>query len=200
MEKLARLSAALGLALALAACPGRQPRFPHAVLTPGAPVTLPAATLVGDAGKPFTLDGLKGKWVWLYFGYTNCPDVCPLAMDYMADEYKRLKDPKAVQVVFVSVDPKRDDPKRVMAFARFHNPAFMGVSGPDPVLASLTHALNASYVLDKPEKPGGNYGVSHTNLIFLLDPQGRQVATYVPGTNPGEMAADMNALVAQGAP
>lgn len=200
MRKLARVPALLGLLLSLTACPGRQDRFPHAVMTPQAPVSLPAAALVGDEGKPFALSDLAGKWVWLYFGYTNCPDVCPVAMDFMADEYRRLKAPKAIRVVFVSVDPKRDDPKRVMAFARFHNQDFLGVSGPDAVLATLTHALNASYTLDKPAKPGGNYGVSHTNLIFLLDPQGRQVATYVPGANPGDLAADMNALTAQGAP
>ncbi|MDB5096924.1 MAG: hypothetical protein JWM80_1345 [Cyanobacteria bacterium RYN_339] len=200
MGNFARVLTAGGLALMLAACPAGRTRFPHAVMTPAAPLALPAAALVGEGGKPFALSSLQGRWVWLYFGFTNCPDVCPVALDFLADEYKRLKAPKQVQAVFVSVDPKRDDPARLQAFARFHHPAFIGVTGPDPVLAGLTHALNASYVLEKPATPGGEYGVSHTNLIFLLDPQGRQVATYVPGANPGDMAADMNALTAQGAP
>jgi protein SCO1/2 len=200
MRTFMRVAAALGLALLTTACPDKQARFPHAVMTPGAPLALPSAALVGEGGKPFALSSLQGRWVWLYFGFTNCPDVCPVAMDFMADEYKRLKNPKAVQVVFVSVDPQRDDPKKLMAFARFHHPAFIGVTGDDATLNTLTHSLNASYVIDKPAKPGGNYGVSHTNLIFLLDPTGRQVATYVPGAKPGDMAADMNALSAQGAP
>jgi protein SCO1/2 len=182
------------LALATGACAASTPRFAHAVATPHVPLVLPPVTLIGPDGHDFKLSALAGRWVWLYFGYTNCPDVCPVAMSFLGDEYKRLKHPKAVQALFVSVDPQRDDAKTLMTFAHFHNPTFMGVSGAVPAIDALTHALGASYVIDKPLKPGKSYAVSHTNLIFLLDPQGRQVATYIPGATPGDLAADTDAL------
>ena len=127
----------LALALLLAGCGESGSRFPHAVATPATPVALPPAALVGEGGKAFTLSQLNGKWVWLYFGYTNCPDVCPMAMDYMGAEYKRLKHPERTQVVFVSVDPRRDDPKKLADFAHFHDPHFMGVSGKKEAIDQL---------------------------------------------------------------
>lgn len=194
MRSIGRLIIPFMVISLMAGCGNQKPRFPHAVQTPAMPVALPTPALVGPDGKPFTVAALAGRWVWLYFGYTNCPDVCPVAMSFMADEYKRLKHPEQVQVLFVSVDPKRDDPKRLADFAHYHDPRFMGVSGPRPAIDALAHAVNAAYVIDKPEKPGGGYAVSHTNLIFLVDPQGRQVATYVPGATPGELAADTDGL------
>jgi protein SCO1/2 len=195
MPLLSRVSTfVLALGLLVACNEPAPPRFPHAVMTPAAPIALPAVDLIGPDGKAFRTSSLAGRWVWLYFGFTNCPDVCPVAMDYMAGEYKHLKRTAPVQVLFVSVDPRRDDPKKLATFAHFHNPAFMGVTGEQAALETLTKALAASYVIEKPKQPGGDYGVSHTNLIFLIDPQGRHVATYVPGANPGTLADDTDAL------
>ena len=100
---------ALALASQLAGCPSEPAKaFPHAVLTPAPAKELAAVPLTGEDGQPFKVSDLKGKWVWLYFGFTHCPDVCPAAMDYMAQEYNALKHKDRVVPLFVSVDPNRD--------------------------------------------------------------------------------------------
>lgn len=196
---------------ALAGCPQTPAKpFPHAIMTPS-PKPMPATTLVDGAGQPFTLASLQGKWVWLYFGFANCPDVCPAAMDFMAAEYKRLKAPEQVQAVFVSVDPKRDTPDKLKPFATYYHPSFIGLTGDKAAIDALAKSVGAGYVIDPPATPGGSrleggadraggeydYNVSHSNLVFVVDPAGHYVATYVPGANPGDMAADFDALAAQ---
>jgi protein SCO1/2 len=185
----------LALVLSLSACHGSQPPpYPHAIMTPVPNRPLPALALRGPHG-PFSLTSLKGHWVWIFFGYTHCPDVCPLSLSYMAGEYQKLKRPQGVKVVFVSVDPKRDGPAMLKAYTAYYQPNFIGISGTQDALAALAKPFGALYVIEKPSKPGENYEVSHTNLIFVLDPQGRYVASYAPGEKAGEMASDFNALM-----
>jgi protein SCO1/2 len=190
----ASLFAAAVVAGSLAGCPSGAKPYPHAVVTPSPPKDVPAAKLVRTDGKPFQLADLKGKWVWLYFGYTHCPDVCPAAMDYMAGEHQRLAHPDQVVPVFLSVDPKRDTPAELKKYVAYYGPEFVGVSGAKADIDALAHAVGAGYVIDQPSKPGGAYNVSHTNLIFVLDPQGRFIAGYVATPQAGEMAKDFDAL------
>jgi protein SCO1/2 len=173
---------------------GEAKRFPNAILTPEPPKAVPAVRLVTGDGKPAPKDLLEGHWTWLYFGFANCPDVCPLALEYATREYEKLRNPKAVKVVFVSVDPARDRSPKLAEFVTFYHRDFVGVTGERTDLDALTKALGASYVIEQPKKPGGGYNVSHTNLVFVLDPQGRWVATYVPGATPGAMTKDFDAL------
>ena len=195
IRRLAALFGAVALASQLAGCPSEPAKtFPHAVLTPAPAKDLAAVQLTGEDGQPFKVSDLKGKWVWLYFGFTHCPDVCPAAMDYMAAEYKLLKDPSRVVPLFVSVDPKRDDPAALKRYAQYYGDAFVGATGDKEAIDALTKSVGAGYVIDKPSKPGGDYNVSHTNLVFVLDPQGRFTAGYVPVPESGEMASDFNAL------
>lgn len=189
------LLGAFTLAGTLAGCPGEPAQeFPHAVLTPTPAKELAAVTLTGMDGQPFDIASLKGKWVWLYFGFTHCPDVCPAAMDYMAAEYKALKDPSRVVPLFVSVDPQRDDPAALKRYAQYYGDAFFGATGEKEAIDALAKSVGAGYVIDKPSKPGGDYNVSHTNLVFVLDPQGRFTAGYVPVPETGDMARDFDAL------
>jgi protein SCO1/2 len=186
--------AALALAGTLAGCPAGQKPYAHAVLTPS-PMTLPNTPVLTDMnGKPFKLDDLKGKWVWLYFGFTHCPDVCPVAMDYMAAEHKRLAKPGDVVPVFISVDPKRDDAATLKKYVTYYGPEFVGATGNKTSIDAVTKTVGAGYVLEPPSKPGGDYNVSHTNLIFVLDPEGRFVAGYAASPEAGDMAKDFDAL------
>jgi protein SCO1 len=186
---------ALALASLLAGCPAERAKpFPHAVLTPAPEKELAAVTLRGEDGKPFQLSALRGKWVWLYFGFTHCPDVCPAAMDYMAQEYRALAKKDRVVPVFVSVDPKRDDAAALKRYADYYGPAFVALSGEKEALDALAKSVGAGYVIDKPAQPGGDYNISHTNLVFVLDPQGRFAAGYVPVPQAGDMAKDFDAL------
>lgn len=188
---------ALFAACALVGCAGEPAKpYPHAVLTPAPAKDIASGRLIGSDGKPLSLDDLAGKWVWLYFGFTNCPDVCPIAMDYMAQEYKLLADKGRVVPVFISVDPARDDARALKKYTQYYGDAFLGASGEPATLEAFAKQFGAGYTIDKAAKPGDNYNISHTNLVFVLDPQGRFAAAYVPSPTAGEMAADFNALPA----
>ncbi|MEB3196198.1 MAG: SCO family protein [Candidatus Sericytochromatia bacterium] len=187
------------LTLALVACAAKESEsgFPHAILTP-TPKALPTVSLVRGDGQPAPADLFRGHWTWLYFGYANCPDVCPMALDFAAREYEKLTRKEAVRLVFVSVDPARDRTPKLETFVDYYNPRFVGVTGAARHdIDSLTKAVGAAYVIDAPSKPGGAYTVSHSNMVFALDPQGRLVAVYVPDGKPGAMAEDFNRLTAK---
>lgn len=199
MRAIAGLLLTLGVIVGVAACDGGKPEkpYPHAILTPEPPREVPAVSLVTGDNKPAPAGLLKGQWTWLYFGFANCPDVCPLALEYAAKEYAQLERKERVKVVFVSVDPARDRSPKLEQFVDFYDPAFVGVTGEPAAIDQLAKAVGATYVLEKPETPGGNYNVSHTNLVFVLDPTGKWVASYVPGATPGAMAADFDRLAAE---
>ncbi len=187
------------LGLALSACDAvtesSQAPFPHAIMTPQPAKTLPDLTLTDGTGSENKLSNLNGKWIWLYFGFTHCPDVCPVAMDAMVGQYKKLKQADQVLPVFVSVDPKRDANRALKTFTTYYHPAFLGLTGKREAIDELTRAVGAAYVIDTPAKPGGDYNVSHSNLVFVLDPQGRHVATYTPEEK--ALADDFNALLTE---
>jgi cytochrome oxidase Cu insertion factor (SCO1/SenC/PrrC family) len=171
--------------------------FPHAARVFLPRLDVPNLPLVQQDGRRFELNDLKGRWVWLYFGYTNCPDACPLTLGYLASEFRLLAHPERVQPVFCSVDPLRDTPDRLVQYVHYFHPAFLGVSGREPELRALTRALGTRYVLEAPEKPGGAYVVDHPDLVFLLDPDGHLTATYKPDAlvGGGALAADLDATV-----
>ena len=179
---------------ALTGCPAGGKPYAHAVVTPSPGKDVPETGLTGMDGKPFKLSDLKGKYVWLYFGFTHCPDVCPVAMEYMAAEYKRLKHPDQVVPVFVSVDPKRDTPAVLKTYAAYYGPEFRAATGSKAAIDELTKGVGAGYVIDPPKKPGGDYNVSHTNLVFVLDPEGRFIAGYAASPEAGKMAEDFDTL------
>jgi protein SCO1/2 len=165
-------------------------------MTPS-PKPLPSAALVHGDGKQAAAALLQGHWTWLYFGYANCPDVCPAALDFASREYRKLERPERVRVVFVSVDPARDRAPKLKQFVEFYHPTFTGVTANAATIDTLTRAVGASYVIDKPATPGGSYTVSHSNMVFALDPEGRLVAVYVPEGKPGALAEDFNRLTAK---
>ena len=174
--------------------------FSHAVLTPEPRRDLPTVALVDGAGKPLPKDYFAGRWTWLYFGFTHCPDVCPRAMEFTAAEYAKLRHKDKVRVVFVSVDPQRDRNAKLERFVDFYHPDFTGVTGDKPALDALAKAVGAAYVIDAPAKPGGDYNVSHTNMVFVVDPEGRWSACYVPEAAPGALAEDFNRLTEKETP
>ncbi len=195
MRTLLGLVLILGVGCGVAACDRQDAKpYPHAILTPEPAREVPAVALVTGDGKPAPRDLLTGHWTWLYFGFANCPDVCPLALEYAAREHAKLRHKDRVKVVFVSVDPARDRSPKLARFVSFYDPAFVGVTGERAAIDQLAKAVGATYVIDPPAKPGGDYTVSHTNLVFVLDPTGKWVASYVPGATPGAMTADFDRL------
>lgn len=154
-------------------------------------------TLTDGDGKPFKLSDLKGKAVFLTFGYTNCPDVCPTELLNASDAVKQLGgQAKDVAVVFVSVDPERDTPEVVGKYAKQFDPSFIGltaVQGQDLPLVKQQFRVVSSKVNAK--DGNANYLVDHTAGAYLLDKNG-EVAVFEPyGSPAAQVAADLKTLL-----
>ena len=142
------------------------------------PKQLRAFATIDDNGRVFGLDRLQGKWSFLFFGYTHCPDVCPLTLAVLNQVFNQEKHRNQdVQVVFVTVDPNRDDAQRLKDYVNYFNPAFIGLRGNMDQIQSLTSQVGVVFAYEK-KTEDGNYIVNHSAAIFLIDPEGRVVAVF----------------------
>ena len=142
---------------------------------------LMAIALEDHRHQPFTLERLKGRWTLLFFGYTHCPDVCPVTLTVLKNALALMAgagtDAASPQVVFVSVDPARDTLDHLAAYMGHFNPEFLGVTGAEPDLKALVRQLGVLYILGEPDA-SGEYLVDHTAAVFLVDPRGHLVALF----------------------
>ena len=174
---------------------GTPPGFPGTVLPGGK--AIPAFELRDDHGKPFVATNLLGKWTLLFFGYTHCPDVCPTTLGTLKTVWDGLGQSAQgnadVAVVFVSVDPERDDIEHLKTYVDYFDPAFVGVTGSSDELLGFSRSLGAMY--EKAEgSSADNYLVNHTAAIFLIDPEGKLAALLSPPHDAGKIVNGINAL------
>ena len=155
---------------------------------------LQAFALEDQNGRAFGLDRLRGHWTLLFFGYTNCPDICPVTLAVLENTLTLMRkahaDAELPQVVFVSVDPKRDTPEHLGAYVSHFDPSFVGVTGSDANLAAFAGQLGALYVLGDADAEG-QYSVDHTAALFLIDPRGHLVALFQAPHAAGVLARDI---------
>lgn len=130
-------------------------------------------TLTEDNGKIVHADDFRGKVKLLYFGYTHCPDVCPLTLADLARALRALgPQAKQVRVLFVSVDPKRDTPKVLKTYAHAYGPQFVGLTGTQDQLHALAGLYRVAYSYG-PKYPKGDYVVNHGAAVYVFDQKGR---------------------------
>ncbi|OZI29760.1 SCO family protein [Bordetella genomosp. 10] len=133
-------------------------------------------SLSGAQGKTVTDADVRGRTVLLFFGYANCPDVCPTTMAQLTDVLGQLgEDAAKVEILFVSVDPHRDTPDRLQAYVNAFNHSTIGLTGTDSQIADLARRYRVSYQIEKP-RPGADptvYNVAHSRGVFVFDAQGR---------------------------
>ena len=134
-------------------------------------------TLVGSDGKPFASARLAGKPFAIFFGFTHCPDVCPTTLARLTRLRRQLGE-DAFAIVFVSVDPARDGPAAVGAYARLFDTPVVGLTGTPAQIEQVKRQF-AVYSA-KASLPGGGYSVDHTAAVFLMDRSGKFVATLAP--------------------
>ena len=123
---------------------------------------------------PLALHDLRGKVVLLYFGYMNCPDVCPLTMSNWADAFNQLEVAEAEKVrgLLVSVDPERDSPEALKEYAQYFHSNILGATGNHATLSEVTFLYRADYSLEhKGERK--DYSVDHTSFVYVIDPLGK---------------------------
>lgn len=186
------------LSAALVACGGGGDGRPTATPLPGTLLDPPKEvgdfTLTNQDGQPFRLSDLHGKVALLFFGYTNCPDVCPTTLA----EFKRIKallgeDVERVAFVFVSVDGARDTPERLAAYVRAFDPQFIGLTGDDATLRPIARDFGVFYQRVNYESDV-NYLVDHTASTFVVDRQGRLRLVFPYGTDPAAIVTRLRAL------
>ncbi len=136
-------------------------------------------SLVDHNGQPRTIKDYVGKAVILFFGFLNCPDICPAAMAHWAGVIAKLdaKNKDRVQVLFATVDPARDKPANLKEYVTAFNPNFVGLYG-DEDRVQATSKLFRVFVSKHPPDNKGNYAVDHTAASFVFDPKG-QIRLYV---------------------
>ena len=155
--------------------PPRDPNdLPLLGTKPLAPLPKVAFTMPDTRGEPFDFRAeTDGKVALLFFGYTYCPDVCPTTLQSLVSVEDRLGPEDDVRVVFVSVDPARDDVARMARYVAFFDPAYLGVTGDPEQLGVLTRAVGAYNAAQPPEPGAEGYLVDHASSLFLVGPDAR---------------------------
>ncbi|MFY0663064.1 MAG: SCO family protein [Natronospirillum sp.] len=122
---------------------------------------------------PVSLSDFEGKAVMLFFGFTNCPDVCPTSMAVMRQVFAALPEQQQnrVQGIFISVDPDRDDLERLDDYTQFFHPNIVGITGSKEQIDAVTRQYAASYFFEESDSAMG-YMVQHTARTYVIDPQG----------------------------
>src|SRR5262249_1700938 len=140
-------------------------------------------------GKTVTGADYRGKVVALYFGYTNCPDVCPTTLADLTKMLERVKSPD-VRILFVSVDPERDTLAALAHYAAAFSPQMDALRGGDQTLAEMARRYRVAYSVDK----GPPYTVMHSNAVFFFDKTGRARLVTTDTSNNAAMAEDVERL------
>lgn len=155
--------------------------------------------LVDDHGKPVTGQDYRGKVVVLYFGYTHCPDVCPLTLAQLHVVMQRLG-PLAdgARILFVSVDPARDTPEIMHAYVNAFDPRAVGLSGAPREIEALSKRYRSAFTRE-PDKGDGQYEVSHSSAIYVFDRDGKARLLATPGNPQDDLVHDLHLLLSLGA-
>jgi protein SCO1/2 len=189
---------ALGLLLARVFVTPRAAPVPvteNATILPQ-PRALPPLELVDQDNRPLPRDFLRGRWTLVFFGFTQCPDVCPTTLTTLAQMKQQLADLPAGQqprVLLVSVDPERDTPAILKPYVTFFDPSFLGATG---TLAATRQAAKAfSVPFAKVPLPGGGYTMDHGAGLFVVSPAGALVAYSSPPLDATVLARDYRKVV-----
>lgn len=154
-------------------------------------------TLAGPRGRRVALADFRGRFVLLYFGFTTCPDVCPTDLLAIGDALRELgDDAKAVQPLFVTLDPARDKRAVIDAYAARFHPAFVALSGSEAQVRKVATAYKVSF--EKVPLPGAaTYTIDHAAFTFLVGRDGKYLGVFPPGTPPQRIAEALRSEMAR---
>lgn len=194
---LVRIALLLGLAVALSAC-RHADDLPWRLTDVSGHMPDLAFELTDDNGKAVTGEDYRGKIVLLYFGYTHCPDVCPLTLAQLHAVLHRVG-PKAddARILFVSVDPARDTPSIMHAYVHAFDKRAVGLTGAPRAIEALSKRYRSAFSRE-PDKGDGQYEVSHSSAIYLFDRAGRARLLATPATSQDDLVHDLYLLLETG--
>jgi len=159
------------------------------------PITLNAFSLTKHTGGPFTNTSLQGSWTLVFFGYTFCPDICPITMAAIKQFYDLLEasgEGENVQVVMISVDPERDTEEVLKNYVTYFNPEFIGARGDYSDVYQLARNVNLTFAYTRVDDD--NYLVNHNGEIMVMGPTGDNVGFLKAPYEPQRMLENFLAL------
>lgn len=188
-----RLLAATFTALALLGCAPGGPKFEAADIT-GASFGRDFA-LTDTAGKPRGLADFRGKAVVVFFGFTQCPDVCPTALATLAEAMRKLgADAERVQGVFITIDPERDNAELLSRYVPAFHPGFVGLYGDAAATERVAKEFKVVY-RKAPGRTPGTYTMDHSAGMYVFDPRGRLRLYVSHGQGADALAHDLRELL-----
>jgi len=153
-------------------------------------------TVQSDRGDVHLSD-FRGKVVLLYFGYTFCPDACPITLSKLSQVYKNLgDDADQVQTLFISVDPERDTPQVLGTYARAFDPRFVGATSTPEAIAVIAKQFGIFYQ-KRPVNSAAGYLVDHTSVVWVIDQRGNLRLEWPYDFDTSFMVSDLKALLKQ---
>ncbi|HCU90619.1 MAG TPA: SCO family protein [Gammaproteobacteria bacterium] len=145
------------------------------------PPSIGSFSLTNSNGDAVTERNLQGRWTLIFFGFTSCPDICPTTLATLSQVYQRLQSNQygfeKIQVLFVSVDPARDDGEKLQAYVDYFNRDFIGATADEERIKQLTDQFGVVYFKVKTTGPA-NYNMNHTSSVLLVDPHLRFVGIF----------------------
>lgn len=194
----------LTLLLTLAACNSAPP-----LLSPSgysgaelpAPVPMPTLVFTDTEGQPYHLaDATRGKVALVFFGYTSCPDICPVHLANIAAVLHKLPDAvrRDVTVIFITTDPARDSLPRLRQWVRQFDREFVGLTGPDSLIVAAERALGVLPAVVDSSRGSGDYLVQHAGQVIAFTRDGMARVHYPFGTRQRDWARDLPKLMVHG--
>lgn len=174
-----------------------EPVYNNAQLLP-APKALPDFELINQYEVPVDKGVWKDHWSLVFFGFTSCPDICPLELQKLAKLLRLADSNVALQIVFVSIDPERDSLVKLREYTEFFHPDIIALSGNNSELAQAAQFFGAAYDrsviidnkllrvpagIDMPEGSGDFYQVNHSARVFIVNPDGAYSGSFMPPFN-----------------
>jgi protein SCO1/2 len=153
------------------------------------PKQIGAFSMTDQNLREFTQEKLLGQWTFVFFGYTNCPDVCPTTMAVLNEVYRLINDAKNpidTQIIFITIDPERDSLDKLAGYIGHFNSNFIALGGTQEQLDSFASQIGISYLYESAAEDG-SYLVSHTSSIFLFDTKARLISLFSQPFNPLEI-------------
>ncbi|HXI87464.1 MAG TPA: SCO family protein [Parvularculaceae bacterium] len=146
-------------------------------------------TLVDQDGKPVANTDYAGKVMLVYFGYTHCPDVCPLSLGTISAALGRLTEKQQAEIapLFISVDPERDTPKVMKAFLSF-DPRLIGLTGSEEQIQTARNSFKVAARTEKLPNSALGYEIQHSSLFYIVDRTGKPIAAVRGSASPDELA------------
>ena len=153
-------------------------------------------TLLSSNNQYLSLEDFKGKLILMFFGFTACPDTCPITLSKLQQVMTQLDQQKSVQQLFITVDPKRDNPEQLKSFLSTFNLNIIGLTGTEEEILHVAELYGSAYMKNPTINSETSYLMIHTGYVYLIDQQGQVREIYPQDTEEIRIIEDIRQLLA----